>query len=130
MQYQEKLEQMKERIREDCRFFGVGESYCNDILRTDFSDNDYYFYYDPDKGYVLTFWERGFCNWGMNSTDELGFRFLFQRHIVLHDFMFLSIPDAKKSMKGAYALFGATQEYGDAEVLLNRKKEAAARDGE
>ena len=135
MQDQEKLDQMTQWIKDDCRCFGLGKAYIDsiekDILITCCSNNDYYFYYDPEKGYVLTFWERGFCNWGMNSRDERGFRFLFLRHLILHDFMFMSVPEAEKFMSDAAALFGETQEYRDAEAWLNRRRKAAARgDGE
>ncbi len=120
---EKKLKQMTEWIKDDCRRFGVEESYINGldkyILRTNNYGNDYYFYYSNDLGYVLTHWERGACNWGMNSRDDLGFRFLFQRHIILNNFQ--SASKSERFMSGASALFGGTQEYKEAEKWLDER---------
>ena len=111
----EKLGKMIEMIREDCRIFGH-DSVISDFLRTESTNDDFYFYYDNKLGYVLTFWERGYCNWGMNAVDPMGFRFLNQRHIVLHDFHDLSA--SKKFLEKAQPLMGGTREFQEVEDLL------------
>ena len=126
MDNNEKLRHMTELIEDDCRRFGMDEASVlmleKDILKTKPDNDDYYFYYDDEKGYVLTFWERGFCNFGMGSADPLGFRFLFQRHIVLHDFS--DIPVLERFMREAAGIFGDTSEYREGELFLKKKKEA------
>ena len=126
MNHEEKLERMIASIEEDCRRFGMDETRIRAlekhvlVLHSPCPDNDYNFYFSEDFGYVLTFWERGFCNWGMSSFDELGFRFLFQRHIIHHDF--LSLSEAEEFMTAARPLFGETREYQDAQAFLHEKK--------
>lgn len=119
----EEVEKMIETIREDCRIFGH-DSAVSDVLRTESTNDDYYFYYDDKLGYVLTFWERGYCNWGMNAVDPMGFRFLYQRHIVLHDFLDLS--KSKAFLEKARPLMGGTREFQEAEdLLLERERKFA-----
>ena len=85
------LDRMIGLIRDDCRFFGMEEdrigSLVRNVLVKGHDNNDYSFEYLDSTGYTLTFWERGQCNWGISSFDGLEFRYLFQRHIVLRNFM-------------------------------------------
>ena len=124
MDAKEKTDLMIARIKEDCRFFGLEESYIQalekDVLITKQSNDDYWFSCNDGQGYVLTFWERGQCNFGINSLSEEGFRFLFQRHIVLHDFKDLS--KSEDFMAKAYPLFGETREYQEAQDDLARRR--------
>lgn len=123
MKNEEKLDRMITLIKDDCRFFGVAREWIDslekDVLIKGHQNDDYSFCFDDLKGYVLTFWERGYCNWGMASSDEAGFRFLFQRHIVLNDFQ--SVQDAERFMRAAFPVFGTTEGYKEAAAFLNRK---------
>ena len=123
MDHKEKLDRMTAQLREDCLYFGQSEADFQhieeDILITWQSDNDYYYYYDDRLGYVLTFWERGYCNWGINSPDEKEFRFLFQQHIILQDFRFQ--PESEAFMTRAFPIFGTTEAYRKAREELDRK---------
>lgn len=117
MSNEDKLRRMINMIREDCRLFGV--RYPADILLVNNnSRNDFQFYYDDRLGYTLVYWERGNINWGMNSLDEKGFRFLFQRHIILHNFQ--SIPESAAFMAKAEPVFGNTKEYKEASPVMNK----------
>jgi len=121
------LDQMIGLIREDCRSFGMEESRINtlisDVLIKGSNNNDFSFQYRDQTGYTLTFWERGFCNWGISSFDGMEFRFLFQRHIVLHDFA--DPEETNKFMSDAQAIFGQTEEYRKAmdDIQKKRKKD-------
>lgn len=113
----ESLQYVISLIMQDCMHFGV--RYPVGVLRTTSSRDDYYFEYSDKLGYTLTFWERGSVNWGMNSLDADGFRFLFQQHIILHNFQ--SIPDSVAFMQKAAPVFGRTEEYKEALSQLKRE---------
>ncbi len=116
------LNQMTDLIVADCKSYSVLDYRIKRFLLNELCQypknsggDDMIFTYNTTKGYSITYWERGCCNFGFGCSDPLGFRFLFQLYIVNN--LYSHRVDAETKCKAQEVMqnlkqtFGSTEEY-------------------